>query len=141
MKTYYFLAGLPRSGNTLLSSILNQNPSIYSSPISPIHAYLSAIQTINDNSEVANQLSITEPKYNVLRNVINTFYNEQSKPIIIDREKGWGTIPNFFHIQQHIKLEPKIIFTIRPVIEILASFITLANNNPWLDNEMQINRG
>jgi hypothetical protein len=30
MKTYHFLAGLPRSGNTLLSALLNQNPIIHS---------------------------------------------------------------------------------------------------------------
>ena len=28
MKEYYFLSGLPRSGNTLLGSIINQNPRI-----------------------------------------------------------------------------------------------------------------
>ena len=28
MKKYFFLAGLPRSGNTLLSTILNQNPDL-----------------------------------------------------------------------------------------------------------------
>ena len=28
MKTIYFLCGLPRCGNTLLSSILNQNPNV-----------------------------------------------------------------------------------------------------------------
>ena len=40
MKTYHLLAGLPRSGNTLLSAILNQNPDIYSSPLSPITGML-----------------------------------------------------------------------------------------------------
>jgi sulfotransferase len=40
MKTYHFLAGLPRTGNTLLSSILNQNPTIYSSPLSPVSEML-----------------------------------------------------------------------------------------------------
>jgi hypothetical protein len=28
MKEYYFLSGLPRSGNTLLGSIINQNPNL-----------------------------------------------------------------------------------------------------------------
>ena len=35
-KTYYFMAGLPRAGSTLLSAILNQNPRIYSGPSSPV---------------------------------------------------------------------------------------------------------
>ena len=32
MKRIYYLAGLPRTGNTLLSSILNQNPKIHMTP-------------------------------------------------------------------------------------------------------------
>ena len=28
MKEYYFLTGLPRSGNTLLGSLINQNPNV-----------------------------------------------------------------------------------------------------------------
>ena len=35
-KTYFFLAGLPRAGGTLLGAILNQNPDIYVGPTSPI---------------------------------------------------------------------------------------------------------
>jgi sulfotransferase len=29
MKSYYFIFGLPRSGSTLLSAILRQNPDFY----------------------------------------------------------------------------------------------------------------
>ena len=36
MKTFYFLAGLPRSGSTVLASILNQNPEVYVTPTSPM---------------------------------------------------------------------------------------------------------
>ena len=35
-KQFYFMAGLPRSGSTMLSAILNQNSKIYSGPSSPI---------------------------------------------------------------------------------------------------------
>lgn len=35
-KSIYFLAGLPRSGSTLLANILAQNPSIYVTPTSGI---------------------------------------------------------------------------------------------------------
>ena len=31
-KKFYFLCGLPRAGNTLLTSILNQNPDIACTP-------------------------------------------------------------------------------------------------------------
>ena len=35
-KQYIFLAGLPRSGSTLFTSILNQNPDIFASSSSPV---------------------------------------------------------------------------------------------------------
>ena len=36
MKTYFFMAGLPRAGATLLQAILNQNPDIHTGPESPV---------------------------------------------------------------------------------------------------------
>ena len=41
-KTFYFMTGLPRSGSTLLSSILNQNPKFYSGPSSPVVSTIGA---------------------------------------------------------------------------------------------------
>ena len=35
-KTYFFLAGLPRAGTTLLGAILEQNPDIYVGATSPV---------------------------------------------------------------------------------------------------------
>ena len=43
-KTFYFMAGLPRSGSTLLSSILNQNPRFYSGPSSPVLGAMYALE-------------------------------------------------------------------------------------------------
>ena len=39
-KTYYFMGGLPRTGITLLSALLNQNPDIYVGTTSPILGFL-----------------------------------------------------------------------------------------------------
>ena len=44
MKKYYFIAGLHRSGVTLLSSILNQNPRFYSGPLSPVLNIMKGIE-------------------------------------------------------------------------------------------------
>ena len=40
------MAGLPRAGSTLLSSLLNQNPNLYSGPSSPV---LGAMYTIHEH--------------------------------------------------------------------------------------------
>ena len=51
-KRFYFMAGLPRSGSTLLSSILNQNPKFYSGPSSPVLSTMYAIENHLTNDEL-----------------------------------------------------------------------------------------
>jgi len=127
-KTYHFLAGLPRSGNTLLSSILNQNPDIYSSPLSPVPEliwnykgsyYTEAINRNKDNKIKADIF---------LSSFIDNFYKDVKKPIVIDREKAWGTPANLALIKEYITPTPKIIFTVRDILDILASFVKMDAN-------------
>jgi sulfotransferase len=125
-KTYYFLAGLPRSGNTLLSAILNQNPNIYSTPLSPLldlmweysksYNYLNSIKRNKENKDRGAYL---------LSSFFDTFYKNVEKPVIIDRQKDWGMPGNLDLIKKHITESPKIIVTVRDILEILASFIQL----------------
>jgi sulfotransferase len=125
-KTYHFLSGLPRSGNTLLSAILNQNPEIYSSPLSPVNYFmwdmdnsLQHIQHINRNEE--NKIKSKM----FLSSFINNFYKDIKEPVIIDREKMWGTPVNLGLIKEYITPTPKIIFTVRDVLDIIASFVRM----------------
>lgn len=139
MKSYYFLAGLPRSGNTLLSSILNQNEHIYSSPLSPILTMLWDFEqsTFNTQNQNVLRLNNMESIMNVGTNIIKNYYSKITKPIIIDREKCWGNAANLQLIKKYITPNPKIIFTVRPIIEILTSFIGIMPE--IIDEEMNRN--
>jgi sulfotransferase len=134
---YYFLAGLPRTGNTVLSALLNQNPNIYSSPLSPINSYLWEMEKINSASEVS-QFVNQEGALYAGQQVIKNYYNKINKPVIMDREKSWATPANFNLIKKYITLTPKIIFTYRPVVEILASFIKILPENSYIDKNMEM---
>jgi sulfotransferase len=131
---YHFLAGLPRSGNTLLSALLNQHPSIYSSPLSPVPFLL-----YNNHQEVINSEMYARNEENqirckrVIENIIKTFYQDVQKPIIIDRDKAWGTPANLEIIKKYITDTPKIIFTVRDILEIIASFVAMDAN--YLKND------
>lgn len=125
-KTYHFLAGLPRSGNTLLSALLNQNPEIYSTPLSPIPTYMWNI--FNAANTVENSTRNIENKIKTetfLSSFMDNFYKEVEKPIVIEREKALGTPYNLTIIKQYITPTPKIIFTVRDILEILASLIKI----------------
>jgi sulfotransferase len=125
-KTVHFLGGLPRSGNTLLSALLNQNPSIYSTPLSPLPSLMwdyinscNSMEHINRNKENENRA------LKVLSSLYEDFYRDVDKPIIIDREKDWGTPSNLDLIKKFITPKPKIIVTVRDILEIIASFVSM----------------
>jgi len=126
-KTYHFLSGLPRSGNTLLSALLNQNPNVYSSPLSPLpelYLQLKIVGTENENTQrnVENKIRTK----NVQNNLIDVFYKDVNKPVIVDRNKAWGSPVHLELIKSSINPKPKIIFTVRSVLDILASFVNLS---------------
>lgn len=138
MKTYHFLAGLPRSGNTLLSSLLNQNPDIYSSPLSPICGYMWELHKSLGNRENNFRNDFTSRNMSVMSKIMDNFYYDVDKPIIFDREKSWATPGNLDVIKKYITPTPKIIFTVRPILEILASFLTITSENQmsYIDEDM-----
>jgi hypothetical protein len=70
----------------------------------------------------------------VISNLLNNHYANINKPIIFDREKGWGTPANLYLLKTYITKEPKIVYTVRPVVEILTSILSL--DTYWVDRDM-----
>ena len=135
MKEFYFLSGLPRTGNTLLSAILNQNPDIYSSNLSPVVEHIWNAQTVATTTE--NGFLSQDLTLNYSKKILSSFYEDIEKPIVIDRSKVWG-VPDYFDMLRLVTgKEPKIIFTHRPIIEILASFISILPEDSFIDKEMK----
>lgn len=142
MKNLYFLGGLPRSGNTLLSSILNQNPNIFVSPSSPILNTLFTIDNLLKTSEETQVVDFEKNMQMGLKNFVNGFYSEIKKPIVIDRCKIWGNKESIYMLYKYIDNNPKIIFTVRDISDIIASFLNLIkdDDNNFIDNILfQIN--
>jgi len=134
----YFLGGLPRSGNTLLSAILNQNPSVYCSPLSPLFHNLEALQAQN-NSENNLIADFSANSEQAMRAYVTGFYENYSKSVIFDRNKNWGSKKSMMLAYQFMPNQPKIVFTVRDIPSILTSFISLVGDEPvsYLDNEIR----
>jgi len=130
-KKYYFLSGLPRCGNTLLSSILGQNPKIKVSPNSFLATIFCQILDQDDNMAFHNF-----PEYQSLQNcasiLFKTYYKSWKGDVIIDRSP-WGTEGNLKILKEYCPNKPKFICPYRPVLEILASFINLYQKNKVID--------
>lgn len=136
-KTYYFMAGLPRSGSTLLSSILNQNPRIYSGPSSPVLSTMFSVENHLQNDELFHGYPKPEQAHLIISNVINQFYSDVETPVVIDKNRAWpARVP---YIEGYIRQRAKIICTVRDIDEILTSMIMLIRRNPYQEGQPRIN--
>jgi len=137
MKKFYFMAGLPRAGSTLLSTLLNQNPRLYSGPSSPV---LGAMYATHNNF-ISNELYTGYPKPDavnqIIGSIIENWYYDVEKPVVIDKNRAWCARVPF--IEGYIKQEAKIIVPVRRIDEILASILTMIKRNPFKDGQPRIN--
>ena len=123
MKTIFFLSGLPRSGSTLLGSIIGQNPDFHVTPTSPL---LDLLCFTNQNFNLLDQKYTYDKDVvsaNVYKGIIESFYKHIDKKYILDKHRGHPR--NLIPLKRFVTDEPKIICTVRPVSEIIASYIKL----------------
>ncbi|MBM37770.1 MAG: hypothetical protein CMO97_01740 [Woeseia sp.] len=136
-KTFYFMAGLPRAGSTLLSTLLNQNPRFHSGPSSPV---LGAMYATHDNF-IGNELYTGYPKPDsvnkIIGSIIENWYSDIDQPVVIDKNRAWCARVPF--IEGYIQQEVKIIVPVRRVDEILASILTMIKRNPFQEGQPRIN--
>lgn len=136
-KTFYFMAGLPRSGSTLLSSILNQNPRFYSGPSSPVLGAMFAVE----QDFIGNELYHGYPKPDQVREIIGNiphhFYSDVQQPVVFDKNRAWtARVP---YIEGYIGEQAKILVPVRRIDEILTSILTMIHRNPFQEGQPRIN--
>ncbi len=126
MKTYYFDCGLPRSGSTLLGSLLNQNPQIHAGPLSPV---FEVMYYTRDRLQGEQAQAFPKPRIfkKMVGDVIDTYYSDVEEPVVIDKCRAWPAHIDI--LKQYVTPNPKIICTVRHPLDILASFIGLINNS------------
>jgi len=127
-KKIFFLAGFPRSGNTLLTSILNQNPDVCCTPNSVVLEIYKNVWKIKELDTFQNHPD-HESLHRVLEAVIPAYYKNWNFKYIIDRAPA-GTIGNLFILNKFLKQDIKIIFLVRPILEVLASWMSWSKKTP-----------
>mgnify|MGYP003133721659 FL=1 len=127
MKKYFFISGLPRSGNTLLSSLLNQNPDITVSGQSIIPEIFFRVEEIRNTSWFEN-FPYEKGLENVSKNIFNNYFKNHKTKYIIDRGP-WTSEYNYNILKKYLDYDFKIIVLVRDINEILSSFIKLSQEN------------
>ena len=131
-KQYYFISGLPRSGSTLLSAILKQNPNFYADIASQVNDLITG--TINTLTNSENNLNIHEDKRKViLQSLFDGYYSHIDKPVIIDSSRSWTASTNLL---KELFPYTKIICCVREITWILDSFERIAAKNCFYTNTL-----
>jgi len=136
----FFLSGIPRSGSTLLGSILSQNPNVYVTATSNLGMLLNDVDELWKKSHVLKHRSTEEHRINVKSAILTSYHKHINKKIIIDKGRQWPEHLNLLKIA--LKRKPKIIATVRDIPEVLASFYSIfEKTNPgFLNNILKQNK-
>ena len=138
----HFLSGLPRSGSTVLSSLLNQHPQVYSTSTSGLVEIMGAVCTTWESSPATvAQGSDKSEAHRMLKSVMESKYKHISKPVIVDKSRAWVNPIIMKTMSEILGRPPKIIATVRSTTDCAASFVRVAkpdDMNDFLSNSSLI---
>ena len=127
-KKLLFLVAMPRSGNTLFASIMNQNPEIAVTPNSITLEIMKDLFLLKD-TDVFQNYPDHKSLDNVLDVVYDIYYKDWPQRIIVDRGPVM-TPGNFQLMQKHFKRPFKCIVLLRDLMDVLASYMKWYTENP-----------
>jgi len=124
----HFLSGLPRSGSTLLSTLLYQNPSIHTEGISALCDVMwQTHQSFSQQAIPANHRQAHA--HQMISNLPARYYSDVVRPVVIDKCRAWTMQANVEMLRKYVTPQPKIIVLTRNPAEIIDSFKSLFERN------------
>jgi sulfotransferase len=126
MRKFYYLGGLPRSGSTLLTNILLQNPKFATTATSSLLDFMLQIRDNWNKLEGHKVYEDGQDKWGVIRAIMQA-YHKTDKEIIFDKNRGWSNHIEF--IEKVTGEKMKIIACVRNLEDICSSFEKLFRKN------------
>lgn len=119
-KNYYFIAGLPRSGSTLLANILAQNPRFHTTSTSGIMDVIFGVRNSWDKLIEFQATPNDLAKVRVMRGILESYYADIDKPVVFDKCRGWLSLLEM--AETILGHKAKVLVPVRDVRDVLASF-------------------
>ena len=129
----HFVAGLPRSGSTLLQNLLAQNPGHH---VTPTNGLISMMGVVRDNwtkfdAFKAQGLQNVQPRIGAgLRAMSYGFYEEElsAGKVVFDKSRGW--LQHIEMLEEVYRRPVRVVCTVRDLRAVAASFEKLHRKNP-----------
>jgi sulfotransferase len=119
VRQFHFISGLPRSGSTLLSGILNQNPDFHASISGPVLPMISNVLEVAGAHSEHHVHFDDQKRKRIAQGILNGYYEDLEKKVIFDTNRLWTS-----KLDQLKELSPnaKIIALVRNPAWVLDSF-------------------
>lgn len=128
----HVISGLPRSGSTLLSSLLSQNPNIYASISSPLLGSIISVRNHFNTADLsASSLVKDTEQLELYRYLIQGYYKTRvnDRKIIFDTNRGWTGNLGLLHT---LSPTSKVIVCVRSIAAIIDSFERIFRASPFV---------
>jgi sulfotransferase len=130
-KKYHFITGLPRSGSTLLSSILRQNPRFHSSITDPLATMVKGvIETSQEGPGMKVEVPVQRRK-NIVKSLFEGYYQEVDKEVIFNTNRAWTLLTPQV---KDLYPDARMIVCVRDIKWVLDSFELAHRKNPMSTN-------
>ena len=129
-KKIYFISGFPRSGNTVLASILNQNNKIKATAHSILPDVIYNLHNLKNNNFIYKNFKDESSLNNTIENVFMNYYDKWNCDFIIERG-DWITPYNLNLLKKYFKVnEIKIVILVRNILDIIKSYLSICKKEP-----------
>lgn len=131
--SFIALSGLPRTGSTLLSAILDQNPEIHAEGNSAVCQLMWDMQ-VSCESTASEQLTANNRQATqeaLVSAIPAIYYKNTTATHILDKCRSWTLPANMDMLKKYVRNDPKVIVLTRPIDEIVRSFVQLRKANGW----------
>ena len=125
----HFISGLPRSGSTLLSAILRQNPRFYAGISSPVASLFGAVLPKMSGASEYAPFFTDERRRRVLENLFSAYHfeNIEQGKVIFDTNRTWTAKLSLLNA---LSPRSKVICCVRDIPWIIDSVEKMVRRNP-----------
>ena len=87
-RKFNFISGLPRSGSTLTSALLRQNPRFHAGMTGPVAGLFEGVlNQVSAGSEMSAMVNNTQ-RARILKGLFDSYYADVDRPVIFDTSRS-----------------------------------------------------
>ena len=133
MKKMHFISGLPRSGSTLLSALLKQNPRFQASMSSGLAILMNGnLQLMSAGSELSSLID-DKARAKILHAIGTSYYADETADVVFDTNRSWTSkMP----LIDELYGESKVIACVRDVSWVMDSLERAYRKNPFENTKL-----